>query len=49
MRQIETFAGVGGFGLAAASEDVETVAQIEIDDFCQSILAKRCEFIRQSK
>lgn len=40
MTQLELFAGIGGFGLAGHWAGIETVAQVEIDDFCQKILQK---------
>lgn len=40
MKQIELFAGIGGFGLAGEWAGIETVAQVEINDFCQKVLAK---------
>ena len=40
MKQLELFAGIGGFGLAGHWAGIETVAQVEIDDFCQKILQK---------
>lgn len=40
MRQIELFAGIGGFGLAGHWAGIETVCQVEIDKFCQQVLAK---------
>lgn len=40
MRQIELFAGIGGFGLAGHWAGIETVCQVEIDKFCQKVLAK---------
>lgn len=40
MKQIELFAGIGGFGLAGEWAGIESVAQVEIDDFCQKILSK---------
>lgn len=40
MKQLELFAGIGGFGLAAAWAGIETVCQVEIDPFCQKVLEK---------
>ncbi len=40
MKQIELFAGIGGFGLAGHWAGIETVCQVEIDTFCQQVLAK---------
>jgi DNA (cytosine-5)-methyltransferase 1 len=40
MTQIELFAGIGGFGLAGHWAGIETVCQVEIDPFCQKVLAK---------
>ena len=40
MKQIELFAGIGGFGLAGHWAGIETVCQVEIDPFCQKVLAK---------
>lgn len=40
MRQIELFAGIGGFGLAGEWAGIETVCQVEIDPFCQQVLQK---------
>lgn len=38
MKQIEFFAGVGGFGIGAKRQGIETVACIEIDTWNQEIL-----------
>jgi DNA (cytosine-5)-methyltransferase 1 len=40
MRHLDLFSGIGGFALAAQSvwDDCETVAFVDNDDFCQSIL-----------
>lgn len=38
--QIELFAGIGGFGLAAEQLGVTTIAQVEINKFCQTINQK---------
>jgi len=40
MKQIELFAGIGGFGLAGEWAGIETVCQVEIDPFCQKVLEK---------
>lgn len=40
LKQIELFAGIGGFGLAGHWAGIETVCQVEIDPFCQKVLAK---------
>jgi DNA (cytosine-5)-methyltransferase 1 len=40
MTQLELFAGIGGFGLAGHWAGIETVCQVEIDLFCQKVLAK---------
>lgn len=40
MTQIELFAGIGGFGLAGEWAGIKTVCQVEIDPFCQRVLAK---------
>jgi DNA (cytosine-5)-methyltransferase 1 len=40
MKQLELFAGIGGFGLAGHWAGIETIAQVEIDDFCQKVLQK---------
>ena len=40
MTQLELFAGIGGFGLAGHWAGIETIAQVEIDDFCQKVLQK---------
>jgi DNA (cytosine-5)-methyltransferase 1 len=40
LTQLELFAGIGGFGLAGHWAGIETVCQIEIDPFCQKVLAK---------
>ena len=40
MTQLELFAGIGGFGLAGHWAGIETVCQVEIDPFCQKVLAK---------
>ena len=40
LRQIELFAGIGGFGLAGRWAGIETVCQVEIDKFCRQVLAK---------
>lgn len=40
MTQLELFAGIGGFGLAGEWAGIETVCQVEIDPFCQKVLAK---------
>lgn len=33
MKQLELFAGIGGFGLAGHWAGIETVCQVEIDEF----------------
>lgn len=40
MKQLELFAGIGGFGLAGHWAGIETVCQVEIDPFCQRVLEK---------
>jgi DNA (cytosine-5)-methyltransferase 1 len=40
LTQLELFAGIGGFGLAGHWAGIKTVCQIEIDPFCQKVLAK---------
>lgn len=40
LTQLELFAGIGGFGLAGHWAGIETVCQVEIDPFCQKVLAK---------
>ena len=40
MKQLELFAGIGGFGLAGHWAGIETVVQVEIDEYCQKILQK---------
>jgi len=40
MTQIELFAGIGGFGLAGHWAGIESVAQVEIDPYCQKVLRK---------
>jgi len=40
MRFISFFAGIGGFDLGFERAGMECVAQIEIDPFCQKVLAK---------
>lgn len=40
MKQIELFAGIGGFGLAGHWAGILTVCQVEIDSFCQKVLQK---------
>lgn len=37
---ISLFAGIGGFDLGLERAGMECVAQVEIDDFCQKVLAK---------
>ena len=40
MKFISLFAGIGGFDLGLERAGMECVAQVEIDDFCQMVLAK---------
>lgn len=40
MKQLELFAGIGGFGLAGHWAGIETVCQVEIDPFCRRVLEK---------
>jgi site-specific DNA-cytosine methylase len=40
LKQISLFSGAGGFDLAGERAGFETVAQVEIDDYCTSILEK---------
>lgn len=40
MTHIDLFSGIGGFALAAKWAGYETVAFVEIDKFCQEVLAK---------
>lgn len=40
MKQMELFAGIGGFGLAGEWAGIESVVQVEWDPFCQKVLAK---------
>ena len=40
MEFIDLFAGIGGISLGLERAGMECVAQIEIDDFCQKMLAK---------
>ena len=40
MKQGELFAGIGGFGLAGRWAGIESVFQVEIDQFCQKVLKK---------
>jgi DNA (cytosine-5)-methyltransferase 1 len=40
MRQCDLFAGLGGFSLAASWFGIETTQFVEIEPFCQSLLAK---------
>lgn len=40
MKQMELFAGIGGFGLAGEWVGIESAVQVEWNPFCQKILAK---------
>jgi len=40
MKQMELFAGIGGFGLAGRWAGIETICQVEIDPFCLKVLQK---------
>jgi DNA (cytosine-5)-methyltransferase 1 len=40
MKFISLFSGIGGFDLGFERAGMECVAQVEIDDFCQKVLAK---------
>lgn len=40
MTHLDLFSGIGGFALAARWAGFETVAFVEIDSFCQKVLAK---------
>ena len=40
MKFISLFAGIGGFDLGFERAGMECVAQVEIDEFCQKVLAK---------
>lgn len=40
MKQLELFAGIGGFGLSGECAGIETVAQVEWNPFCQKVLQK---------
>lgn len=40
MNHVDLFAGVGGFSLAAKWCGIETIQFVEIDPFCQKVLAK---------
>jgi DNA-cytosine methyltransferase len=40
MKHGSLFSGIGGFNLAARWNDIETIFDVEIDKFCQKVLAK---------
>ena len=40
LKHASLFSGIGGFDLAAKWMGWENVFQVEIDDYCQKILAK---------
>lgn len=40
MNHIDLFSGIGGFSLAARWCEIETIQFVEIDKFCQKVLAK---------
>lgn len=40
MKMLDLFSGIGGFSLAASWLGVETVGFVEIDPWCQKVLAK---------
>ena len=40
MRFLSLFAGIGGFDLGLERAGMECVGQVEIDPFCQKVLAK---------
>ncbi|HEX8342823.1 MAG TPA: DNA cytosine methyltransferase, partial [Tepidisphaeraceae bacterium] len=41
MRFLSLFAGVGGMDLGLERAGMRCVAQVELDDYCRSILARR--------
>ena len=47
MKQLELFAGIGGFGLAGHWAGIETVCQVEIDPFCRRVLEKNFPIVPQ--
>lgn len=47
MNHLSLFAGIGGFDLACEKVGIETVGQVEIDPFCQRVLAARWPEVRR--
>jgi len=40
MKHLDLFSGIGGFALACKRLDIETIGFVEIDSYCQKVLAK---------
>ena len=40
MKHLDLFSGIGGFALACKWLDIETIGFVEIDSYCQKVLAK---------
>src|SRR3989304_4581497 len=40
MKHLDLFSGIGGFALACKWAGIETIGFVEIDSFCQKVLAK---------
>ena len=49
MRHGSLFSGIGGFDLAAEWAGFENVFQVEIDNYCQKVLAKNFPYVKRYK
>ncbi len=47
MRMLSLCSGIGGIDLAATWAGIEIAGQVEIDDFCQAVLAKHWPHIKR--